>query len=133
MKAHLSARLPAIGRKDFFSDPEAMLVCEPGDLGPVPPSRLHLVSGPNTQGDLLPDSRGAAHAYCQRPDQSVTIRPPSSARPTLDASTMAAELESESAEGSNLKTHHFREGHHFRMAACERESAQWPRCHLVVH
>ena len=69
VKAHLSARLLARGRKDFFSDPEAMLVCDPGELGAVPPSWLHLVSDPNTQGDMLPDSRDACPCILSAPRQ----------------------------------------------------------------
>ena len=111
MEADLFARFSIVGRGNFFPDLKDMLVFTPGDLKSAPLSGPRLVSGPNIQGDMLRDLRGAAHAYCQHVDQFLNIRPPSSARPILDAFTMAAELKGESAEESKLETHHLRDAH----------------------
>ena len=88
-----------------------MLVSTPGDLKSAPPSELQLVSGPNIQRDLLRDPRNVARALRRRSDQLVNIRPSSSVRPILDALTMAAEPEGDSAVESELGTHHRREAH----------------------
>ena len=53
--------------------------------------------------------RNASHAYHQRPDHSVDIRPCSGARSILDAFSMAAERRRESAQITISEAHRRRE------------------------
>ena len=86
-----------------------MLVFGPGELKSIPPSELHLLTGPGLHGDILVELRDSVRAYHQHPDQSVIIRPSPGARLIFDACSMAAELGGESAEISRKRSRHIRE------------------------
>ena len=58
---------------------------------------------------MLREHWNAVHAYHQRPDQLVSIRPFSGVRPILDAFLMAAELEGESAGTAIMGARHIRD------------------------
>ena len=76
---------------------------------------LGLVSGPSIQSEMPRDLRRALHAFHQRSDQSVNIRLFSGARPILDALSVAAELEVETALSSMMGPHHLREAQTLRL------------------
>ena len=88
---------------------KGMLIFAPGDLKPIPLSELHLVAGPGIQNGLLSEHWNAAQAYCQRPAQNVDVRLSSGSPPVLDAFSMAAELQGDSADSSNLGLRHARD------------------------
>ena len=106
---HGYARLSLAGRKNLFSDPWDLLIVTPGDLKSAPPSELHLVPGPDIQSEMLRELWNTSRASSQWSDRSKSIRPLTSTRPVLDASSMAAELLGNSADESNLGEHHRRE------------------------
>ena len=100
--ARIAARPVPAGRKDLLSSPGDMLILTPADLKSAPSSEIHLVTGPNVQSEMLRGFWKAAHAYSKCSDQFVDIRSFSRARPFLDAASLAAELECDTVEESNM-------------------------------
>ena len=107
-KAHIFAGLSPAEWGNLSSDLGDMLIFTSGDLKSVPPSELHVVSGPSVQSDMLREPWSAARGYSQCADQSLGIRPFSGTHPILDASSMASALEGDSADESNLGARHRR-------------------------
>ena len=115
--ARIAARPVPAGRKNPFSSPEDMSIFTLGDLESAPSSEIHLVKGPNIQGEMLRGFWKAAHAYNQRSDQFVDIRPFFRTRPFFDAASLAAELKCDSVEESNMGKQRRREAQQLRLDA----------------
>ena len=105
-RRHISS--PGRPRQAISSDLGDMLIFTPGDLKSVPPSELHGVSGPNVQSDMHQEPWSAVRGYSQCANQPLGIRPFSGTRPILDVLSMAAALEGDSADVSNLGARHGR-------------------------
>ena len=110
VQAHLFPRdgivqtIPA-ERKHVVPRSTDMLVFTPVDLESIPLSVLHLVTALGIQGEMPRGLWDAVHAFRQHSDQWVNIRSFSVACPILDAFSMAAELEGDSAESSIMGSH----------------------------
>ena len=78
-----------------------MLIFASDDLYSMPQPELQLDTGPGVQSEMPRDLWDAARTYRQHSD-SASIFPSSGARSIIGVFSMAAELEGDSPEGSNM-------------------------------